>query len=135
MPLRCEDEALIVHKNQRSKHGIGHRNTKKDSLALFRAGLRIIGAAIKFPLWAKNRKKKKSDVLRYSSILLLIPLLYLKELHSDASKHELQQRGDDHDVADGPDGHKDALDHMLQKHKNKKTYTLLHAVSTFKYHT
>lgn len=40
-------------------------------------------------------------------------LHYLKELHSNTSKHELQQRGDDHNVADGPDGHKDALDYVL----------------------
>lgn len=66
-------------------------------------------------------------MLPYSSILLLIPPLHLKELHSNASKHELQQRGDDHDVADGPDGHKDALDHMLQKktkQKNKHTHSV-----------
>lgn len=57
-------------------------------------------------------------MLLYSSSLT--PSLYLKELHSNASKHELQQRGDDHDVADSPDGHKDALDHMLQKKKQQK---------------
>ena len=38
----------------------------------------------------------------------------LEELHSDAGEHELQQRGDDHDVADGPDGHKHTLDHVLR---------------------
>lgn len=44
------------------------------------------------------------------------PLLYLEKLHSDTSEHKLQQGGDDHDVANGPDGHKYTLDHMLQKH-------------------
>lgn len=39
----------------------------------------------------------------------------LKELHPDAGKHELQQRGDDHDVADGSDSNKHALHYMLQE--------------------
>lgn len=42
-------------------------------------------------------------------------LLYLEELHSDASKHELQEGGDNHDVADGSDGHKYTLHHVLQR--------------------
>lgn len=58
----------------------------------------------------------------WPSIRLSISSLYLKELHSDTSKHELQQRGDDHDVANSPDGHKDTLDHMLQ---NPHSYILL----------
>lgn len=37
----------------------------------------------------------------------------LKELHSDTGEHELEQRCDDHDVPDGPDGHKHTLDHVL----------------------
>lgn len=41
------------------------------------------------------------------------PLPHLEELHSDAGEHELQQRGHDHDVADGADGDEDALDHVL----------------------
>ena len=41
------------------------------------------------------------------------PSLYLEELHPDAGKHELEEGGDDHDVANCPDGHKDALDHVL----------------------
>lgn len=39
---------------------------------------------------------------------------YLEELHSDAGEHKLQQRGDDDDVADGADGHKHALNHVLE---------------------
>lgn len=58
---------------------------QRSVFALLWAGLCLICASIKFPL---------------------------KELHSDTSKHELQQRGDGHDVADGPDGHKHALDHV-----------------------
>lgn len=58
---------------------------------------------------------------------LSISLLYLKELHSDTSKHELQQRGDNHDVANGPDGHKDTLDDMLQN-------TKIHVVNTAQFH-
>lgn len=38
---------------------------------------------------------------------------YLEQLDPDAGEHELEKGGDDHDVADGPDGHEDALDHML----------------------
>lgn len=38
---------------------------------------------------------------------------YLKELHSNTGKHEIQQHGDQDNVADGFDGHKHALDHML----------------------
>ena len=38
---------------------------------------------------------------------------HLEELHPDAGEHELQQRGDNHDVADGADGHEDALHHVL----------------------
>lgn len=38
----------------------------------------------------------------------------LKELHPDAGEHELQQGGDDHDVANSSDGYKHTLHHMLQ---------------------
>lgn len=41
-------------------------------------------------------------------------LLYLKELYSNAGEHELEQRGNDDNVADGPDGHKHTLHYMLQ---------------------
>lgn len=43
----------------------------------------------------------------------------LKQLHSDTGKHELEQRCDDHDVPDGPDGHKHALDHVLPRAKEQ----------------
>lgn len=42
----------------------------------------------------------------------------LEELHSDAGKHELEQRGDDQDVADGADRHKHALHHILETDNN-----------------
>lgn len=38
---------------------------------------------------------------------------HLKKLHSDASKHELKERRDDQDVADGADRHEHALHHVL----------------------
>lgn len=38
---------------------------------------------------------------------------YLEQLDPDAGKHELEKGGDDHDVANCPDGHKDALDDVL----------------------
>lgn len=40
--------------------------------------------------------------------------LYLEKLHSDTGKHELKERRDDQDVADGPDGHKHTLHHVLR---------------------
>lgn len=38
---------------------------------------------------------------------------YLEQLDPNACKHELEQGGDNHDVADGSDGHKDTLDNVL----------------------
>lgn len=38
---------------------------------------------------------------------------HLEELHSDAGKHEVEQHGDQDNVADGFDGHKHALNHVL----------------------
>lgn len=43
----------------------------------------------------------------------MLKLNYLKELHPDTGKHELEQRCDDHYVPDGLDGHKHTLDHIL----------------------
>lgn len=43
---------------------------------------------------------------------------HLEELHSYTGKHEIQQHGDQDDVADGFNGHKHALDHMLSLKKN-----------------
>lgn len=40
-------------------------------------------------------------------------VLYLEQLDPDAGKHELQESGDDHDVANRPDGHKNALNDVL----------------------
>lgn len=42
-------------------------------------------------------------------------ILYLEELHSNAGEHEVQQHGDQDDVADGFDGHEHTLDHVLLK--------------------
>lgn len=54
------------------------------------------------------------ELKKIPSFVPSFSFLYLKELHSDAGEHELEQRGDDDDVADGPDCHKHALHHMLQ---------------------
>ncbi len=40
--------------------------------------------------------------------------LPLEELHSDDGEHELQEEGDEDDVADGLDGDDDALHHVLE---------------------
>lgn len=52
-----------------------------------------------------------------AQVVVLFSLPYLEELDSDTSEHEIQQHGDQDDVADGFDGHKHALDHMLPSHK------------------
>lgn len=48
---------------------------------------------------------------------------HLKELHTNAGKHELQQRGDNDDVPDGADGYEHTLDHMLWKQKRTQFKT------------
>lgn len=40
---------------------------------------------------------------------------HLEKLDSDACKHELQERGDQHDVPDGADSNKHALHHVLER--------------------
>lgn len=66
-----------------------------------------------FPLVKKRVEKLKAALCTYSFHQAVTA--YLKELHSDTGEHELQQCGDNHDVTDGPDGHEDTLDHVLQK--------------------
>lgn len=39
---------------------------------------------------------------------------HLEELDPNAGEHELEQRGDDHNVPDGADGHEHTLYHVLQ---------------------
>lgn len=39
---------------------------------------------------------------------------YLEELDPNAGEHKLEQAGHNQDVANGADGHKDALDHVLR---------------------
>lgn len=87
--------------------------TETNSLALVRAGLCIIGAAIKFSLYSNTEWRKSKLPVCIHSFHPAVTA-YLKELHSDTSEHELQQRGDNHDVPDGPDGHEDTLDNVLQ---------------------
>ena len=43
---------------------------------------------------------------------------HLEELHTNAGEHELQERGHDHDISDGPDGHEHTLHHVLQAPTN-----------------
>ena len=47
-------------------------------------------------------------------------VVYLEELDADAGEHELQQGGDDQDVADGLDGHEHTLNHTLHTHTQEK---------------
>lgn len=57
---------------------------------------------------SRMREGMCGDTLRGVNIIL-----HLKELHSNAGEHKVQQHGDQDDVADGFDGHKHALDHVL----------------------
>lgn len=49
------------------------------------------------------------------------PSLYLEQLDPDAGEHELEEGGDDHDVANRPDGHKDTLDDVLGDSSGERT--------------
>lgn len=67
---------------------------------------------------------------------MVLKLTDLKELHSDTGKHELEQRCYDHDVPNGPDGHKHTLDHILlrenhQMFRYKLPYTELDKSNLF----
>ena len=64
--------------------------------------LYLLGPFLRNP----GRRRRSQDKLE--------PRLYLEELHPNAGEHELKQRGDDHDVPDGPDGDEHALNHVLQ---------------------
>ena len=46
---------------------------------------------------------------------------YLKQLNSNAGKHELQQRRNDHNVTNGLDGHEHTLNHVLQRSRTEDT--------------
>lgn len=56
---------------------------------------------------------------------------HLEKLDSDAGKHEIQQHGDQDDVADGFDGHKHALDHVLPSHTNNALQRVFSASEVF----
>lgn len=45
---------------------------------------------------------------------------YLEQLHSDTSKHELQQSCNNHDITNSSNGHKDTLNNMLERKRKKK---------------
>lgn len=82
---------------------------------------RAVSAGEELALIEKRGKKKKVQCEeKHRPLLALEPssprafLPYLEELHPDTGEHELEQRGDDNNVADGPDGHKHALHHMLE---------------------
>lgn len=40
--------------------------------------------------------------------------MYLEKLHTNTSKHELEEGGDDEDVANRADGHEHTLNHTLK---------------------
>lgn len=49
--------------------------------------------------------------------------MYLEELDADTGKHELQECGDDQDVADSADGHKHTLHHILWANKHQTRFS------------
>lgn len=63
---------------------------------------------------AALKKKGGVSVKHQSSTEAAWVALYLEKLHSDAGEHELKERRDDQDVADGSDGHKHTLHHILR---------------------
>lgn len=63
---------------------------------------------------------------------LSFPQTHLEELDSDTGKHEIQQHGDQDDVADGFNGHEHTLDHVLPSHTNSAHHrqSILHLSSS-----
>lgn len=59
------------------------------------------------------------EILKYHTTYGVNIKTHLEELHSYTGKHEIQQHGDQDDVADGLDGHKHTLDHVLSVKTNK----------------
>lgn len=57
--------------------------------------------------------------------------LYLEKLHSNTGKHELKERRDNQDVADGPDRHKHALHHVLRGQEARRRALLGHYAPTY----
>lgn len=58
---------------------------------------------------------KADTVLDTKEATFVSPLMcYLEQLHSDHSKHELKQVGDQHDVSYSFDCYYDALDYVLE---------------------
>lgn len=66
-----------------------------------------------------------SRVKHRSHTEAVLVLLYLEKLHSDAGKHELKERRDDQDVADGSDGHKHTLHHILRRRDNTHSLAMI----------
>lgn len=45
--------------------------------------------------------------------------IHLEQLHPNTGKHKLQQGGNKHNIANGLDGHKNTLDDMLGRKREK----------------
>lgn len=98
------------------------RRRRIDVPALSLSLLRAVSAQEELALIEKTNKNVDFNSGK-STVFIFLP--YLEELHANTGKHKLEQRGDDDDVADGPDGHKHALHHMLEPPgKTKGQHTL-----------
>lgn len=85
-------------------------------LAVLLCNFGDVGAAVEFTLRYKELVTQLRHIKKnlYSNCIILhVASTYLEKLHADTGKHEIQQHGDQDDVADGFDGHKHTLDHML----------------------
>lgn len=72
----------------------------------------------------KTQVSRKREGVRGDTLHGVNTILYLEELHSNAGEHEVQQHGDQDDVADGFDGHEHALDHVLLKTSSYRLSTV-----------
>lgn len=84
----------------------------------------LICATVELPLDAKQTESQYGLFQWNPTLALAETRAYLEQLDPNASKHELEQGRDDHDVADGSDGHKDTLDHVLGQDQREGELTL-----------
>lgn len=87
--------------------------------ALLRVTFGFICATVELPLDTKQTERQYRLSLRNPTPALGETHTYLEQLDPNACKHELEQGRDDHDVANGSDGHKDTLDHVLGRNTHR----------------
>ncbi|MPC08104.1 hypothetical protein E2C01_000679 [Portunus trituberculatus] len=88
----------------------GRRGTS-GSGAQYRSGVKSVKSS---GVPCSNTSQQGHEEVQHEYIQKQVSRVYLEQLDSNNSKHELQQTGDQHDVADGLNGHYDALNYMLK---------------------